>query len=260
VLSGASDPDSDLLGGSLQQIAGFEDSLATFLASCSDDSSCAFHHDGDAAGAFDRLMAKLDAKPIPSVEGRPDITRGVALRAVGEAMYRESRWPQLAEALAAAEQGDGSGLLALYDSYYERRPDGTWANSLEAFTVILCMDSADRPTVEEEDALAPEFQAVAPRMAPGTTGGYQCTFFPASESPRVEITGAGAGPIVVCGTTGDASTPLASTRNMANALEDGRLVIIDAEQHTCHGVPCADEIVADYLVDLEAPPDETECD
>jgi pimeloyl-ACP methyl ester carboxylesterase len=260
VLSGASDPDSDLVQGGLQQIAGFEDSLGTFLADCSDDSGCAFHHDGDSEAAFDRLMTKLDAKPIPSVDGRPDITHGVALQAVSEAMYNEGNWPQLADALAAAEQGDGSGLLALYDSYYERRPDGTWDNSLEAFTVILCMDSAERPTVEEEDAMTAEFHAVAPRMAAGTTGGYQCTFFPESESPRIEITGAGAGPIVVCGASGDASTPLASTRNMATALEDGRLVVIDAEQHTCYGDPCADGIIADYLVDLEAPADETECD
>jgi len=259
VLSGASDPDSDLVEGGLQQIAGFETSLSTFLAQCSDDSGCPFHHDGDAEGAFDRLMEKLDAKPIPSVEGRPDIGRGVALQAVAEAMYSDSSWPQLAQALADAETGDGAGLLDLFDSYYQRRPDGTWDNSLEAFTVIMCMDTVDRPTVAEEDALAPEFQAVAPRLAPGTTGSYQCTFFPAPDDPRVEITGAGAGPIVVCGVTGDAATPLDSTRNMAAALEDARLIVVTAEQHTCYGDPCSDEIIADYLVDLVVPPKETDC-
>ena len=96
-------------------------------------------------------------------------------------------------------------------------------------------------------------------MAAGTTGGYQCTFFPTSESPRVDITGAGAGPIVVCGATGDASTPLASTRNMADALEDGRLVVIEADQHTCYGDPCAEDLISTYLVDLVAPEDETDC-
>ena len=61
------------------------------------------------------------------------------------------------------------------------------------------MDTAERLTVEEDDATAPQFNEVAPRFAPGTTGGYFCTFFPESTDPRVEITGAGAGPIVVCG-------------------------------------------------------------
>ena len=76
----------------------------------------------------------------------------------------------------------------------------------------------------------------------------------------VEITGAGAGPIVVIGTTGDAATPLASTRAMADALEDGRLVVVTADQHTGYGInDCVDDIVHRYLVDLEVPPAETDC-
>ncbi|MDP4650070.1 MAG: alpha/beta hydrolase, partial [Ilumatobacteraceae bacterium] len=40
VLDGASDPNADDLVGTLQQNKGFEESIATFLASCSADSSC----------------------------------------------------------------------------------------------------------------------------------------------------------------------------------------------------------------------------
>ncbi len=87
VLDGASDPNADALQLSLQQAKGFEDALTSFLADCSADPDCAFHHDGDAEGAFDRLMLKLDEKPIPSATGRPAVTRGVALQAVAEAMY-----------------------------------------------------------------------------------------------------------------------------------------------------------------------------
>ena len=47
---------------------------------------------------------------------------------------------------------------------------------------------------------------------------------------------------------------------MADTLEDGRLVVVDADQHTGYGVNhCADELIDDYLVDLKAPPDVTEC-
>ena len=66
---------------------GFEQALSTFLAQCSADPSCAFHNDGDAEGAFDELMLELDVNPIPSIEGRPEITLGVALTAVAQAMY-----------------------------------------------------------------------------------------------------------------------------------------------------------------------------
>ncbi len=204
-------------------------------------------------------MLKIDDKPLPSVAGRPDITRGVALQAVAEAMYSDSSWPQLSQALADAQQGDGAGLLALYDEYYQYNGDG-WDNSLEAFQTISCMDSEERLTVEEDDATAPQFQEVAPRFAPGSTGTYFCTFFPESTDPRVDITGAGAGPIVVCGATGDPATPLQSTRNMAAALEDGRLVVIEADQHTCYGKnPCADAVIDNYLVNLEVPAKETDC-
>ena len=47
-------------------------------------------------------------------------------------------------------------------------------------------------------------------------------------APPIAITGAGAGPVLVVGTTGDAATPLASTRAMADALEDGHLVVVGA--------------------------------
>ena len=57
---------------------------------------------------------------------------------------------------------------------------------------------------------------------------YFCTFFPVSTDPRMEITGEGAGPILVMGTTGDPATPLSSTESMAEALEDGRLVVVSS--------------------------------
>ena len=255
VFDGAADPNADTTERLLQQVAGFEATLATFLAQCSADPDCAFHNDGDAEGAFDRLMLKIDEKPLPSVPGRPS-SRGPSLSAPSaEAMYLDDLWPALEEALAAAARGDGSGLLALFDSYYRRQPDGTWDNSLEAFSVIRCMDSAVRPTIEEADAEVEQFNEVAPRFAPYTAGDYMCTFFPESTDPRIAITGAGAGPIVVCGATGDPSTPLESTRAMAETLEDGRLIIIQADQHTCYRADeCADRLIDDYLVDLTSRP------
>lgn len=261
VLDGAADPDADFVTSGLQQSAGFERTIGTFLAECSAAEQCAFHSDGDAEGAFDELMLALDDQPVPSEPGRPDVTRGVALTAVANAMYSEFLWPDLEAALAAARDGDGSGLLDLYDSYYQRQPDGTYDNSLEAFQTIVCMDDPERLTVEQDDATAAEFNAVAPRFSPGTTGSYFCTFYPPSIDPRVEVTGVGAGPILVVGTTGDPSTPLESSRNMARALEQGVLLVVVAEQHTGYGVNrCSIDVVDAYLVDLVVPDDEFRCD
>ena len=261
VLDGASDPDADSVESSIQQLTGFESSLQTFLDQCSNDSSCAFHSGGDAAAEFDALLASLDADPVPTRAGRPRANLAVAVNGVIQAMYSEAYWPRLASALASARSGDGSGLLNLHDSYYQRYPDGTYGNELEAFQVISCADTDERRTVEEENATVAVLREVAPRLVPeGSSGGYFCTFFPVAGDPRADITGDGAGPIVVIGTTGDPATPLSSTEAMADALEDGRLVVVEAEQHTGYGVnDCVVDLVSDYLVDRIAPDDGTEC-
>jgi pimeloyl-ACP methyl ester carboxylesterase len=260
VLDGSSDPNADEIQSAIDQLQGFDASLTRFLARCSADDTCEFHNGGDAEGAFDALMSKLDETPIPSDAGRPPVNRDVAITAVFEAMYSDSFWPALEQSLAAAQNGEGSGLLALYDSYYQRSPDGTYGNELEAFQAIRCADTAERPSVEEEQALAARLSAAAPRLAPEGTISIFCTFFPPAVDPEVTITGAGTGPILVIGTTGDSATPLASTEKMAAALADGRLVVVDAEQHTGYGANrCIIDVVNAYLVDLDPPADGTEC-
>lgn len=262
VLDGATDPNADLNEGSLQQSMGFEASLDTFLKQCSADRSCAFYNDGDAAKAFDKLMEDLDAKPIPTVSGRPPANRQVALGGVVQAMYSDRYWPQLEQALADAQRGAGAGLLDLFDQYFQRQADGSYTNDLEAFQTITCMDAAERPTVAEDDADAVAVHKVAPRLAPGEAGSYFCTFYPKSSDPRVAITGKGAGPILVMGTTGDPATPLSSTEAMAKSLEDGRLVIVNAEQHTGYDVNrCSKSTIDNYLIDPinNAPETGTKC-
>lgn len=260
ILDGAADPNTDVIDASIQQRRGFEEALGRFLARCSSDRACAFHNDGDAEGAFDELMEFVDENPLPTREGRPDLTRGMALTAVGQAMYDQTYWSTLESALAAAADGNGSELLDLWDAYYQRQPDGTYGNELEAFIAIGCADEEERFTIEEADSFVSRIQEASPRFSPSTLGDYSCTFWPAALDPRVDVTGIGAGPIIVIGTTGDASTPLDSTRNMAEALEDGRLVIVDAEQHTGYSASeCAQDVVDRYLVDLEAPSNDTQC-
>jgi pimeloyl-ACP methyl ester carboxylesterase len=261
VFDGAIDPLADELEASLQQLGGFESTLATFLDWCSNDPTCAFHNDGQTTEAFDALLADLDRSPIPSIEGRPMVGRTIATNGVIMAMYSERYWPQLARALDEAASGNGRGLLRLHDLYYQRLDDGTWGNELEAFQVISCMDTDERPSLEEELARIELFHAVAPRLVPADAApGYFCTFFPLGNGSRGTITGSGVGPIVVIGVTGDASTPLAGTRAMADALEDGRLVVVESNDHGGYFVSeCARLVVNEFLIDLVAPPREKLC-
>ena len=101
----------------------------------------------------------------------------------------------------------------------------------------------------------------APSLVPAdSAGSYFCAFFPEAVEPRIPITGEGAGPLVVIGTTGDAATPFESTVALADALDDGRLVIVEADHHTGYGLnSCVNDVVHRYLVDLEVPEHGTNC-
>jgi hypothetical protein len=88
-----------------------------------------------------------------------------------------------------------------------------------------------------------------------------CALWPVEPVGKVDVTGAGAGPVVVIGTTGDPATTIESTEAMADTLADGRLIVVTADQHTGYGVnQCVDDAVDDYLIDLEPPDDGLKCD
>ena len=261
VLDGAADPTADALEGVLQQAAGFESQLDTFLAACSADRECAFHSGGRAESAYDALMTQLGDTPLIVSADRIPVSRGVAYTAVASALYGDFLWPRLERALADARDGDGRGLLELHDDYFQRRSDGSYGDELEAFLAISCLDDPGPVGVDAVLATVERFEAVAPRLGAGFAYGFECALWPVPSPGRVTITGAGAGPIVVIGTTGDAATPIESSRMMADTLQDGRFVIVEANRHTGYGVNrCIIDLVGDYLIDLDAPADETYCD
>jgi hypothetical protein len=74
------------------------------------------------------------------------------------------------------------------------------------------------------------------------------------------MTAAGAGPIVVVGTTGDAITPLTSSRAVSERLADGHLLTVEGDHHTGYRLnACSERNVDAYLVDLTVPVEGTVC-
>jgi pimeloyl-ACP methyl ester carboxylesterase len=260
VVDGAVDPNASSIQEGMTQAKGFEGQLATFLKQCSERTTCEFHNNGDAEAAFDKLVLDIDAKPLEVSKDRTLVTQGVLFTAVAQAMYSDYYWPQLSEALSAAQGGDGKGILQLYDDYYQRKDDGTYGNELEAFLAISCLDDPGATSTEEVDSHIEDFIAAAPRLGGNFAYGYSCALWPVKQAARVTITGKGAGPIVVVGTTGDPATPLDSTRKMALGLEQGILIVVDANQHTGYGAnSCVVKAVDDYLIKLTVPANETTC-
>jgi pimeloyl-ACP methyl ester carboxylesterase len=260
VVDGAVDPNASSVQEGMNQAKGFEGQLATFLKQCSEKTTCAFHNGGKAEAAFDQLVLDIDVTPLEVSKDRTPVTQGVLFTAVAQAMYSDYYWPQLSEALSEAQSGDGKGILQLYDDYYQRKDDGTYGNELEAFLAISCLDDPGATSTEEVDSHIEDFIAAAPRLGGNFAYGYSCALWPVEQAAKVNITGKDAGPIVVVGTTGDAATPLESTRKMAQGLEQGILIVVDANQHTGYGAnSCVVKAVDDYLIKLKVPAKETTC-
>jgi pimeloyl-ACP methyl ester carboxylesterase len=260
VFDGASDPNASGFDQSMAQLKGFEQQLDAFLANCAKRVACKIYNNGKPAALFDQLAIDIDTKPIVVSSDRTPVTQGVFYTAVVQAMYSNTLWPQLETALADAAKGNGAQLLALYDDYFQRQPDGSYGNELEAFLAISCLDDPEGSTVADVDVDVARFAAAAKRLGENFGYGYACALWPHRVAERVIVTGKGAGPIVVIGTTGDAATPLASTRKAAKNLEQGVLIIVEADRHTGYGLnSCVVQNVDAYLISLKAPKNETYC-
>ena len=97
VLDGPVDPTMDAAQVALGQARGFEHALDDFLADCSAHPGCAFHHDGDAAGAYDDLRARAARAPLAAADADG---RGLNQTRFDAAVLQElylgrSSWPAL---------------------------------------------------------------------------------------------------------------------------------------------------------------------
>lgn len=259
VVDGAVDPLADDGTEARQTAIGLERSLGNLLAACAADRACPINNGGDPGAVFDRIMAALDRDPLPS--GDPDlppVNDGVASWAVVDVLYNEALWPALTSALAEAQRGNGRGLADLYRSYLTG--GGTYPHIFDALIAINCVDGGPQPDATAIEELDAELRRVAPRLGAYVIGPPFCRTWPVTGPGPVPVTGKGAGPIVVVGTTGDPVTPLEASRNMADALEGGVLVTVDADQHTGYGTSaCIDDAVERYLIDLVVPSDGLVC-
>ena len=262
VLDGALDPTLSAEDVSVQQAKGFDDSLTEFFGWCRSRTSCAFHHQGDPARAYDALVQRIDARPIGSGSARFGPTQlDIAVAALlygGASGYR-----QLAAGLHDLEGGTATALAAASDQYLGRTSDGHYDDEWAAFIAISCADGPNL-TLAAAEALQRRAAVEAPHFGAGNVGlGYECSFwpYPPARTGPTTFSAPTAPPIVVVGTRGDPATPIAWARGLATQLGSGRLVTVDDTTHTAslNGNPCLDAILVRYLVDLQVPESGTAC-
>jgi pimeloyl-ACP methyl ester carboxylesterase len=268
VLDGAMDPSLPAREMNRQQTAGFETAFTSFAKDCAARSGCPLGTGtpGQAGQRLKSFFTKLDRAPIRT--GDPDGRKlGEALATTGviAAMYDEAAWPQLRDSLGTAmKKGDGAGLLALSDSYYERDPDGTYANLMSANAAVNCLDQPPSfsSAKEVEDAL-PSFEKASPVFGAGLAwSSFNCASWPVRPTGEPHrITADGAAPIVVVGTTRDPATPYPWAKALAGQLSSGRLLTYDGDGHTAYGrgSDCVDGAIDTYLLTGAPPKDGKRC-
>ena len=266
VLDGAIDPSLSAREGSLSQAGGFETALRSYVKDCVDGGGC-FLGDSVDAGitTIKDLIESIDKKPLPTKdpEGR-ELTVGLAFYGLITPLYSESNWPALDEGLKTALDGDGSALLQ-YSDFYGSREGGKYVdNSLEAISVINCLDDPWSITTDEVPDQFADFEKASPTFGKVFAWGLTTCHgipFTSTDEPDLEIDGSGAAPIVVLGTTRDPATPYEEAVAMAEQLESGVLVSRDGDGHTAYnkGNDCVDDAVHGYLIDGKVPDDGLKC-
>ena len=265
VLDGAVDPALGQVESRVTQSRGFQRAFDNFAAACAKQPTCALGTDAKEASArLQQLMRPLITEPIPAGPGRT-LGYNDAMTGVITAMYAEALWPILDGGLAEIARGDGTTLLRMADAYYERRPDGSYSNLLEAFQVINCADTEpveDRSVARE---ISEQSIKLAPFYDPGTGPSDAlelCSFWPVPPTSEAgPVQAEGLPPVLVVSSTGDPATPYEDGVSLAKQM-GARLLTVENDGHTIvlqAANKCADDTTTSYLVDLTLPAAFTTC-
>ncbi|GAA4885617.1 alpha/beta hydrolase [Pseudonocardia benzenivorans] len=264
VLDGAIDPMEDPVASGVAQMAGFQQAFDTFAAACAAAANCPLGTDpARTTQAFQALARPLIDKPAPVRGDSRTLSFSDAVTAVVASLYSPEQWPGLTAALTDLKAGDGTAMMALADAYNGRTPAGTYDNDQEALSVVNCADGdriSDRAVIADATRRVNEaapFQDPG-RPAPASPG--VCTYLPVEPAAPHVPQVAGLPQTLVISTTGDPSTPYQGGVNLAKAL-GARLLTVEGTKHTAalQGNECVDDVVGNYLVNLQLPSADARC-
>ncbi len=263
----ANTPSRDLL----EQTSGFERELGRFLQACAADQvACSGFGGTDPWAAFDDLIERADATPIPApgytADPRPitgDDIRGAAFAE----LYAKFLWGDLAKALADAAKGDGSGIRRMVDEdWFGRNEDGTFDPGGDRYFTITAADQRythrNLGSYFETGDLAwglfdhfyvnNGYSELNYGLYPVRGRDvFRGPFHVPRSSPK----------ILVVDTTYDPATPYRGGKRLARDLGNTRLLTMRGDNHTAYqgNSPCIDEKVEAYLIDFDLPPVGTKC-
>jgi len=192
-----------------------------------------------------RYYAEVEAlRRDPVGQIGPDEFTDVVLRAG----YRESRWPQVADAFVALA---GSGDAGPSEQIYRETSDYGNDNSFAVYNAVQCTDVAwpkEYPTWRE-DAIRTAAKAPFNTWA-NLWYGTPCLYWPAAAGRPVAVDGTKAPQILLTVGTLDGATPFVGALEVRRRFPGARLISVPGQvthAGSLSGDTCVDNLIADYL-------------
>ena len=241
--------------------------------------ACAAHQDAcegfggdDPHMAFDDLIEQADAHPIQAAGYAPDPRpiKGDDIRAAAVAeMYNKYYWPGLADALARASHGDGSGIRQEVDEdWYGRDPDtGEYDPLNDRYFLLTAAEQRYRKGDVGSYLQAGEDCWETYDHAYDNCGYVELNYglWPAQAHDvfrgPFRVPKSANTPLVV-DTTYDPATPYRGGLLLARDLGNARVLTMKGDGHTAYGngsPDCIDTAVENYLINQVLPPAGTKC-
>ena len=238
--------DVTLPGLDYSQAESFENSLRQFAADCASRPDCPAGP--DAIAMLDRVRARVEAAPLP-VAGTTPLSPGLLELGVVLPLYSKGNWPVLAQALKAADGGDGGPFRRLAAKYFE-------GSNSDTYNAVTCLDSSWPRNPQDVLAQARAAEVRAPHFSGNVlVSGLTCADWPVPPDPLTPPTGRGLPPTLVIGTTNDPATPYRNSVALVGRLPGSALLTHRGDGHTVYGqgVACVDDQVNRYLTGLTLP-------
>jgi pimeloyl-ACP methyl ester carboxylesterase len=255
-----------------EQTAAFEREFSRFFKDCAvDQAACSGFGGTDPEDAFDALVDKANATPIPANRYTPDPrpVKGDDFDAAALILlYNKLNWGFLAEALAQAANGDGSFIRELVDEdFYGRDPDtGAFDPGSDRYFTIGATEQKYSNNLQTYfdagDHAWGEFNHFY------LNNGYvelNYGLWPAHDKDAFygpfKVPNSSPTPLVVA-TTYDPATPYHGALRLVRDLGNARLLTMRGDGHTAYGngsPDCIDPAIETYLNTLALPPAGTQC-
>jgi pimeloyl-ACP methyl ester carboxylesterase len=261
VLDGAVDPLTDDITSFADQLKGFEGAFDQFAAWCRQHSPCS--QLGNPRQAVRAVADAATSSPIRSSAAGETrkATSSIVDTGVLSALYSQSRWKDLGQALLDARGGDAKGIFTLADEYNQRF-NGHYTNISDANTTINCNDSKPGPSDATIRATTSSWAKRFPIFGLWSAASlFSCQVWQPDRTVPPLPTAPTPQKILVIGNLHDPATPYQGAKDLARTLGNSELLTWDGEGHTSYlqGSTCVDNYVNAYLVAGTLPPAGTTC-